>query len=158
MSIARKRFVPWGPLLPVCVCCWCWLLPVQSVSAAEKAAGGFGRWADAALHTWQKHARSGRGESKHIRLSCWHKAIRELDPLYVYHHHASIVVVLKREDDMEEGVYIRNPISSFLMFGEVDGFELEKADGKGYRRFVRRIPTDHAAPLGGVPAPAHPRQ
>ncbi|MBT3289514.1 MAG: hypothetical protein HN380_19370 [Victivallales bacterium] len=156
MRIMQKRLVMRTALTPLCVYCWCWAPFAQSVSAAEEKAEEVWKWPRAAGHTWGKYINSGRRESKHIPLSCWHKAIRELDPLYVYRHGFNIVVALKREDDMEEGVYIQNPISSFAMSEgqEVDGFELAKADGKRPSRFTRTIPTDHAP--GGVPAPPHP--
>jgi hypothetical protein len=49
-----------------------------------------------------------------------------LRPLRVYFHSANVAVVLKQAGNVEEGVYIYVPISSFIPFTNGDGFEWTK--------------------------------
>jgi hypothetical protein len=52
----------------------------------------------------------------------WMEPIKALRPVRVYTHHYNIVVVQKVSDDVEEGKYIMNPISSYLPQSGDDGF------------------------------------
>jgi hypothetical protein len=52
----------------------------------------------------------------------WTEPIKALRPIRVYVHHHNLVVVQKVSDNMEEGKYIMNEISSYLPKSGDDGF------------------------------------
>jgi len=56
----------------------------------------------------------------------WPDSIKVLKPLKVYEHYLNVAIVLRIRDGIEEGIYVRNPISSEMpMPGTIreDGFE-----------------------------------
>ena len=114
------------------LCAWCCTAMSQQTLETDIA------WERAAMETHAKFNKLQRRDSEYIPLSCWAEPIRNLDPLYVYHHRVNIVVVLKRTGETEEGVYIQNMVSSFIMSKEVDGFSLRGTDEAGLRHFIRQ--------------------
>ncbi len=57
---------------------------------------------------------------------CWADAVKQLKPIKVYNHYLNVAIVTSIRDGVEEGIYISNPISSEVPYGEgvrTDGFE-----------------------------------
>ncbi len=53
----------------------------------------------------------------------WTEAVRALHPLRVYVHETNVAVVQKMVGDVEHGIYISVPVSSYLPRSGDDGFE-----------------------------------
>jgi len=145
MKITRNKLTLWAIVIVIYGCCW--ISFAQPKDNAKTEAEETVTWQQLALHTWSKYVRPDYMESEYIPLSCWHKTIRELNPLYVYQHNVHIVVVLKRKGDIEKGVYLSNVLSSFgIPAGrEFDGFKLTWNNHSGYFEFARKRPANQAA-------------
>lgn len=61
----------------------------------------------------------------------WAEGIKELKPIKVYIHRINIVVVQKVRDNVEEGKYIFNLVSSYLPMDGIDGFTFRPNPLKG---------------------------
>ena len=106
----------------------------QTKSGVEKNAP----LVDAAYETYARHVRAMRGSGAEnstpdIPRQCWAEGIKKLKPIKVYKHRINIVVVQKVRDNVEEGKYISNLVSSFLPKDGVDGFTLRPNPIKGNR-------------------------
>lgn len=156
MRAKRSKMVLYVLLTSIGACCWVAFaqsgdtLQKEDEHAIKPILSRDHRltWMLAAANTWKKHVGPYHHgySNKYIPLSCWHKDIRDLDPLYVYHHVANIVVVLKHKDNIEEGVFIHQPFSSPLAIWdgcEMDGFKLTLTDhDKYYYTFIRKRTTN----------------
>lgn len=108
-------------------------VPVDAVAAQRaylarvQAAGAF---PDTLEHAaWLTHAAYYRavsaGEVKpstHIPPLYWADRIRALEPLRIYTHRVNLVVVQEQSGQVEKGLYIHIPISSYLPESGDDGF------------------------------------
>jgi len=103
----------------------------------------------AALQAYRNYSLAlNRGEEKHsaatlveIPAKYWPDSIKALKPLKVYEHFLNVAIVLSIRNGIEEGIYVSNPISSYMPYSGIigeDGFEImriSKADsGINFRR------------------------
>ena len=88
---------------------------------------------EAAQSTFARHVRSGTAESGDISSQFWTDPIRKLNPIRVYKHRANVVVVLKQSDELEEGLYIYIPVSSYLPRSGDDHFTFTNIAGGVYQ-------------------------
>ncbi len=93
---------------------------------------------DAAYETYTRYVRAMRGagaenSTPDIPRQCWAEGIKKLKPIKVYKHRINIVVAQKVRDNVEEGIYICNPVSSYLPQDGIDGFTLHPNPIKGNR-------------------------
>lgn len=104
----------------------------QTKSGVEKNAS----LVDAAYETYTRYVRAMRGSegensTPDIPRQCWAEGIKKLKPIKVYKHRINIVVVQKVSDNVEEGKYIFNLVSSYLPQDGIDGFTLHPNPIKG---------------------------
>jgi hypothetical protein len=105
----------------------------QTKSSVEKNAP----LVDAAHETYARYVRAMRGYGgedptpDEIPRQYWAEGIKKLKPIKVYKHRINIVVVQKVSDNVEEGKYIHNPVSSYLPKDGIDGFTLRPNPLKG---------------------------
>ncbi|MFC1452263.1 hypothetical protein ACFLSJ_02840 [Verrucomicrobiota bacterium] len=66
--------------------------------------------------TMRDHMRASTDGSYAVDIPSgrWHEPIRRLRPLRVYHDQLNVVIVLYETADSEAGLYVCNPISSFI--------------------------------------------
>jgi hypothetical protein len=77
-----------------------------------------------------------------IPPQCWTEPIKALKPVKLYNHLGNVAIVLQIRDGAEEGIYISNPISSYMPFIGVnqDGFEfMRKQEGLNVICFKRNF-------------------
>jgi len=67
------------------------------------------RISEAARKTMDKHNELG----KVISEDKWERTIRELKPIHVYADRVNVLIVLRESIDIEEGLYVRVPKSSY---------------------------------------------
>ena len=83
------------------------------------------------------------GTENEIPPEYWNDTLRSLNPVRVYHNRSNIFIALKRQDGIEEGVYIYQLISSFAPmpgYQTSDGFTFynpRKGNMINYRRDTR---------------------
>ena len=105
----------------------------QTKSGVEKTAP----LADAAYETYVRYVRAMRGYGgekptpDEIPRQYWAEGIKKLKPIKVYKHRINIVVVQKVSDNVEEGKYIFNLVSSYLPMDGIDGFTFHPNPIKG---------------------------
>ena len=86
----------------------------------------------AAIDTQSAFNRTGlnRTTGHLIPRECWASDIRRLNPRRIYTHYLNTVVVLAEKSDLEQGLYLYNPISSYALSEGNDGFgRIEKVSG-----------------------------
>ncbi len=106
----------------------CFLSPGQGSKPRVQSVPSSNELVHAAVATYAKFNRgyAGRREKRgetDIPPSCWDEPIKDLRPVKVYLHRVNVVVVLRFKDNVEEGKYIYQPISSYLPQNGDDGFE-----------------------------------
>jgi hypothetical protein len=103
----------------------CCSAPVRTFAAAidEDTAKELVKGATQTFVAFRKDAAGKTGASE-IPKEFWATSIRDLKPTKVYIHMNNIVVAQKFADGMEAGVYIYEPLSSYLPMSGVHGFLL----------------------------------
>lgn len=108
----------------------------------------------AADETFRRHTQAGKGPEDIIQPRFWAEEIRRLRPIRVYVHRTNIVIILREIDDVEEGLYIYIPISSYFPQNGDDGFIFEYL-GDGVYKYRRTLLSD--SPNSGSFAQASPK-
>ena len=98
-------------------------LPTSAGTIDEGRAKEIVNGATGTFVAFRKDAAGKTGASE-IPKEFWASSIRDLKPVKVYIHMNNIVVVQKVADGREAGVYIYQPLSSYLPMDGVQGFTL----------------------------------
>ena len=140
LSIANVSFVATMGLLFLAGMAGC-----QMSSETSRVPPGLSGWHGAAHETQLAHHRAIKaGDSnsapwEDVPEEFWAKPIRALKPLRVYYHSVNLVVAQRLSGEIEEGLYIQVPGSSYIPGPglETDGFTFY-ASQEGVLRFKRR--------------------
>ena len=105
------------------------LYPSHPAKSSLALPPSHGDWAEAAERTFFNYVRApesqGNALADEIPRTFWDERISALKPVKAYMHRLNIVVVQRIASGREEGVYIHNPLSSYLPDDGVDGFKLD---------------------------------